>query len=172
MVARFLMAFFMFTAVAFAQRPDDEFVGQKAPTLKPQEVWINSAPLKLESLRGKVVLIEFWAFDCEFCAEATPHMKEWHAKYAKDGLAIIAVHVPRIDYEKEIPKLKESVTAKGIEYPVVVDNEYQIWTDYLCDVWPSSFVVDKEGVIQLSHSGTGRYDEIESMIKKLLVEKK
>ena len=171
MVARFLIVFFMLAAVASAQRPDDEFVGQKAPDLKPQEVWINSAPLKLESLRGKVVLIEFWAWDCEFCAQMTPHMKEWHEKYEKDGLVIIAVHVPRFEYEKDIPKVKEAVAAKGIKYPVVVDNEYQLWSDYLCDVWPSSYLVDKEGVIQLSHSGVGRYEETEAMIQKLLGEK-
>ena len=172
MIARFLIVFLMFTAVAAAQHEDDEFVGQKAPELKPQPVWSNTTPLKLESLRGKVVLIEFWAFDCEFCAEATPHVKEWQAKYAKDGLVIIGVHTPRIDYEKEVPKIKASVAAKGIEYPVVVDNEYQIWSDYLCDVWPASFLVDQDGVIQLSHSGVGRYEEIEAKIKSLLAKKK
>ena len=172
MVARFLVAFLMLTAVASAQHPEDAFVGQKAPELKLQDVWINTTPLKLESLRGKVVLIEFWAFDCPYCAEATPHVKEWYEKYEKDGLVIIGVHTPRIDYEKEVPKIKESVAAKGIQYPVVVDNQYQIWSDYLCNVWPSNFVVDQEGVIQLSHSGVGRYEETEAMIQKLLSKKK
>jgi thiol-disulfide isomerase/thioredoxin len=172
MIPRFLMVFLLFTAVAVAQHEDDEFVGQKAPELKPQSVWINSAPLTLESLRGKVVLIQFWAFDCEFCAETTPYVKEWHEKYAKDGLVIIGVHTPRIDYEKEVPKLKAAVEAKSIKYPVVVDNDYQIWSDYLCDVWPASYVVDQDGVIQLSHSGVGRYEGTEALIKKLLAKTK
>ena len=73
-------------------------------------------------------------------------MKEWHQKYAKDGLVVIGVHVPRIDYEKELPRIREAVVKKGIEYPVVVDNNYAIWSDYLCNVWPSHFVVDQNGV--------------------------
>ena len=132
------------------------------------QVWINSSPLKLDKLRGKVVLIDFWAFDCPFCAEAMPHVKEMYDKYAKDGLVIIGVHVPRIDYEKEIPKIKEAVVKKGIKYPVVVDNKYQIWSDYLCNTWPSHLVVDQDGVIQLSHSGTERYEDTEKVIQKLL----
>src|SRR5262249_33438815 len=119
----------------------------------------------------KVVLIDFWAFDCPFCAEAMPHVKEMYDKYAKDGLVVIGVHVPRIDYEKEIPKIKDAVTKKGIKYPVVIDNTYQIWSDYLCNTWPSHFVVDQNGVIQLSHSGTGRYEDTEKVIQKLLAKK-
>jgi thiol-disulfide isomerase/thioredoxin len=150
------------------QQPDDAFVGQKAPELKPQATWINSAPLKLDQLRGKVVLIDFFAWDCPFCAEAMPHIKELHEKYSKSGLVILGIHTPRIDYEKDIPKVKEAIAAKGIKYPVVVDNDYEIWTDYLCAAWPSVYVVDQDGVIQLSHSGTGRYEDIEQVIEKLL----
>ena len=158
-------------STAWAQHPDDVFVGQKAPELKAGDAWINSEPLKLEQLRGKVVLIEFWALDCPYCAQAMPHLKEWYDKYEKDGLVVIGVHVPRIDYDKEIPKVKDEVARKGIKYPVVVDNNYQIWSDYLCNTWPSDFVVDQEGVIRLSHSGTERYDETEKIIKKLLANK-
>ncbi len=159
------------TAAASAQHPDDTFVGQKAPELKAGDIWINSAPLKLEDLRGKVVLIDFWAFDCPFCAEAMPHVQEMYDKYSKDGLVVIGVHVPRIDYEKEIPKIKDAVSKKSIKFPVVVDNNYQIWSDYLCNTWPSHFVVDQNGMIQLSHSGTGRYEDTESVIQKLLAKK-
>jgi len=156
---------------SLAQHPEDVFVGQKAPELKKGDAWINTSPLSLESLRNKVVLINFWAFDCPFCAEALPHIQALHQKYAKDGLVIIGVHVPRIDYEKEVPKVKEAVVKKGIEYPVVVDNNYAIWSDYLCNVWPSHFVVDGNGVIQLSHSGNGRYEDTEKVIQKLLGKK-
>ena len=150
------------------QQPEDAFVGQKAPELKPQSTWINSAPLKLEQLRGKVVLIEFFAWDCPFCAEAMPHIKGFHDKYSSSGLVVLGIHTPRIDYEKDLPRVKEAIAAKGIKYPVVVDNEYEIWTDYLCATWPSVYVVDQNGVIQLNHSGVGRYEDIEQVIQKLL----
>ena len=162
----------MFTTLLLAtlllQTPDDAFVGQKAPELKVQSTWINSAPLKLEQLHGKVVLIEFWAWDCPYCAEAMPHIKELYEKYSKNGLVIIGVHTPRIDYEKDIPKVREAVAAKGIKYPVVIDNDYDIWTDYLCSAWPTMYVLDQNGVIQFSHSGTERYEELEQKIQQLL----
>jgi thiol-disulfide isomerase/thioredoxin len=168
MLRRLILALWISTGVGWAQHPDDVFVGQKAPELKGGDAWINSPPLKLEQLHGKVVLIDFWAWDCPFCAQAMPHIKELYDKYAKDGLVIIGVHVPRIDYEKDIPKIKEAVAKKGIKYPVVVDNKYQIWSDYLCNTWPSHFVVDQDGVIQLSHSGTERYEDTEKVIQRLL----
>jgi thiol-disulfide isomerase/thioredoxin len=168
MVRRSILALLVLAgSAAWAQHPDDVFVGQKAPELKTGDAWINSPPLTLQQLRGKVVLIDFWAFDCPFCAQAMPHIKEMHEKYAKDGLVVIGVHVPRIDYEKEIPKIKDAVSKKGIKYPVVVDNSYKIWSDYLCNTWPSHFIVDQEGVIQLCHSGTERYEDTEKVIQKL-----
>jgi thiol-disulfide isomerase/thioredoxin len=164
-----MLATLMMTVAAWAQHPEDAFVGQKAPEIKSGDAWINSSsPLKLEDLRGKVVLIDFWAYDCPFCAEAMPHVKAMHDKYSKDGLVVIGVHVPRIDREKEIPKIREAVTKTQIRFPVVVDNSFQIWSDYLCNTWPSHFVVDQNGVIQLSHSGTGRYEDTEKVIQKLL----
>jgi thiol-disulfide isomerase/thioredoxin len=114
------------------------------------------------------VLLDFWAYDCPFCAEAMPHIKELHEKYSKDGLVIIGVHTPRIDYEKDVARVKEAVSLKGIKYPVVIDNDYLMWTDYLCAAWPSHFVIDQQGVIQLSHSGTGRYEDTETVVKRLL----
>ena len=171
MAVRLILALLLTSTAALAQHQDDVFVGQKAPEIKGGDSWINSKPLKLEQLKGKVVLIDFWAFDCPFCAEAMPHMQALHNKYEKDGLVIIGVHVPRIDYEKEIPKVRDAVTKKGIKFPVVVDNSFQIWSDYLCNTWPSHFVIDQNGVIQLSHSGVGRYEDTEQLIQKLLGKK-
>jgi thiol-disulfide isomerase/thioredoxin len=171
MAARFIIAVFLtFAACAsgFAQHADDAFAGQNAPELKGDNIWINSKELKLEELRGKVVLIDFWAYDCPNCAQSLPHIKEWHAKYAKQGLVIIGVHTPRIDYEKDVEKVKVAVSKHGIEFPVVIDNKYGIWSDYACDAWPTHYLVDQKGVIRLSHSGTGRYEETEKMIQQLL----
>ena len=95
-----------------------------------------------------------------------PYVIQWHEKYAADGLVVIGVHTPSIDYEKDVPRMREAVTKKGIKYPVVVDNKYEIWGDYLCNVWPSHFVVDQQGVIQFSHSGDGRYEDTEEMIQE------
>jgi thiol-disulfide isomerase/thioredoxin len=169
-----LMTAVLFTnfAAAGLQHEEDAFVGQKAPELKPSPTWINSTPLKLEELKGKVVLLQFWAFDCPYCAEVTPKVVAWHEKYSKDGLVVIGVHTPRLDHEKDLAKLREAVTQKGIEYPVVVDNKYDIWSDYLCNVWPSHFVIDQEGKIQLSHSGLGRYEDTEKVIQRLLAKGK
>jgi hypothetical protein len=100
-----------------------------------------------------------------------PHLKEMHAKYARQGLVIIGVHTPRIDYEKDVDQVRLSVKEKGIEYPVTIDNEYLTWSDYLCAAWPTHFVVDKDGTIQLSHTGIGRYEDTEKMIQKLLADK-
>ena len=168
MFTKLALALLLLAPEAWAQQAEDAFAGQKAPEIKSGKTWINSAPLKLEQLRGKVLLIEFWARDCPFCAEAMPHVKALYEKYSGDGLVVIGVHTPRVDCEKDVPKVKEAVTDKGIKYPVVIDNDYEIWTDYLCAAWPSVYVVDQEGVIQLNHSGTGRYEEIEEVIQGLL----
>lgn len=162
----------LLASAAWAQRPDDVFVGQKAPELSAGDAWFNSGPLKLEDLRGKVVLIDFWSFECRYCLEAMPHVKALYEKYEKDGLVVIGVHVPRIDYEKNLAKVKDAVAKQGIKYPVVVDNNYRIWGDYLCNSWPSQFVIDQDGIIQLSHSGTERYDDTEKLIQKLLAKNK
>ncbi len=150
-----------------AQHADDAFVGQKAPELKTSE-WINSEPLTLDGLRGKVVLIDFWAFACPECAKTMPHLKEMHAKYADEGLVIIGVHTPRAEFENDVAKVRETVAARGLEYPVTIDHDYLTWTDYLCAAWPTHYVVDQEGVIQLSHTGIGRYEGTEEVIQRLL----
>lgn len=167
---RVAVAVLLFAAFGWAQHPDDAFVGQKAPDISG-ELWINSTPLKIADLRGKVVLVDFWAFDCPNCAEAMPYVKKWHEKYSKNGLVIVGVHTPRIDYEKDVESVKKAVKHKGILYPVTIDNKYKVWSDYLCAAWPTHFVVDQEGVIQLSHTGVGRYEDTERVIQKLLARK-
>jgi thiol-disulfide isomerase/thioredoxin len=170
-IARLVLVFLILTGAAWAQREDDAFIGQKAPEIKDGHVWINSRPLKLESLKGKVVVIDFWAFDCPNCAQAMPHVMDLHKRYSKDGLVIIGVHTPRIDKEKDLAKVREAVRTKQIPYPVVVDNKYDIWGDYACDAWPNIFVIDQEGTIQLSHTGIGRYEDVDKLVAKLLAKK-
>jgi thiol-disulfide isomerase/thioredoxin len=168
MLSKILVALLLLVPGAFGQQNDDVFVGQNAPEIKGDKVWINSEPLKLDQLRGKVLLIQFWARECPFCAETLPQVRGLYEKYSSKGLVIIGVHTPRADNEKDISKVQEAVTAKNIRYPIVIDNDYQIWTDYLCAAWPSAYVVDQHGVIRFNNSGVGRYEEIERVIEGLL----
>jgi len=145
---------------------------EKAPELRVSDVWINTdSPLNLKSLRGKVVLIDFWAFDCDPCKETVPRVEALHEKYSKDGLVVIGVHTPRTSDEKEVPKLRAAVKRMGISYPVMVDAKQKIFADYRCDLWPTQFVIDKKGFIRLSHGGVGKYSEIEEAIQSALKEK-
>jgi thiol-disulfide isomerase/thioredoxin len=162
-----LPAILLLAVPAASQHPEDAFVGQVAPELKTSE-WINSEPLSLEQLRGKVVLLDFWAWDCPECAKTLPSLKDLHARYADEGLVIIGVHTPRGEFEKNVADVRRTVTEKEILYPVTIDHEYLTWLDYLNNVWPSHFVVDQSGVIQLSHSGIGRYEDTEQVIQDLL----
>jgi len=142
---------------------------EKAPELRTSSIWINSdGPLKLSELRGKVVLVDFWAFDCDPCKETIPRIEAFHEKYAKEGLVVIGVHTPRTELEKQVPKLREAIKAMGIRYPVVVDDKQKIFSDYRCDLWPTQFVIDKEGYIRLVHGGVGRYADIEEAIVEAL----
>ena len=141
------------------------FALEKAPEIQSSDVWINAdRPLKLSSLRGKVVLLDFWAFDCEPCKETIPRIEALHEKYAKDGLVVIGVHTPRADYEKDVTRLRKAVKDMGIRYPVVVDNKQKIWADYRCDLWPTQFVIDRNGFILLARGGASRFADIEAVL--------
>jgi thiol-disulfide isomerase/thioredoxin len=156
-----------FVLAATLQLPKD-FGTYKAREITKSNVWINGAPMTLKSLRGKVVVLDFWAFDCEPCIVAMPHIVELQNKYAASGLVVIGVHTPRADYEKDPVKLGEAMKKMGITFPVLVDNKAQIFRDYLCDLWPSQFVIDRNGIVRYSHGGVGRYEDMEEAVKKLL----
>jgi thiol-disulfide isomerase/thioredoxin len=132
--------------------------------------WINSEPLTLKSLHGRVVLIEFWTFACYNCRNTLPTVKKWDAQYRDKGLTIIGVHTPELDYENNVDNLRREVASLGIKYPVVTDNDYSTWKAYGVEAWPTVFLLDKQGRIRWTHVGEGYYDETEQMIKKLLAE--
>ena len=140
-----------------------------APELAAGE-WINSAPLKLNDLRGRVVLIEFWTFGCINCRNTLPFIKSWHDRYQDKGLTIIGVHSPEFEEERKVENLRREVTSLGIRYAVVTDNDYQTWSSYHVEAWPTSFLLDKQGRIRWKHEGEGSYDEAERLIQKLLAE--
>lgn len=140
-----------------------------APEFAPG-AWINSEPLTLESLRGRVVLVEFWTFGCYNCRNTLPSVKEWDARFREKGLTIVGVHSPELDDERKIENVRREVAELEIHYPVVTDNDYATWRAYDVEAWPTIFVLDKSGRIRWTHVGEGAYDQTEQVIQKLLAE--
>jgi thiol-disulfide isomerase/thioredoxin len=132
--------------------------------------WINSAPLTLQDLRGRVVLIEFWTFGCINCRNTLPFVKSWHDRYQAKGLTVIGVHSPEFDEERNVESLRREVTSLDIRYAVVTDNDYETWYAYHVEAWPTAFLLDKKGRIRWMHVGEGGYDEADLLIQKLLAE--
>ena len=132
--------------------------------------WINSDPLTLNKLRGRVVLVEFWTFGCYNCRNTLPSVKEWDARYRERGLTIVGVHTPETTSEYNIDNVRREVPGLGIKYPVVTDNDYTTWKAYGVEAWPTILVLDKQGRIRWLHVGEGKYEETENVIKTLLSE--
>jgi thiol-disulfide isomerase/thioredoxin len=133
-------------------------------------VWINSEPLTLKGLHGRVVLIEFWTFACYNCRNTLPTVKKWDMQYRDKGLTIIGVHTPESDLEASLNDVRREVAELGIKYPVVTDNDYSTWKAYNVYAWPTLFLLDKQGRVRWTHVGEGYYDQTEAAIRKLLAE--
>jgi len=141
-----------------------------APELT-NSVWLNTdSPLRLADLRGKVVGLEMWTFDCINCQHVMPYLKGWYAEYKDQGLVIIGNHFPEFSFESDFNNLKSAVAEDGIEYPVAQDNDGTTWNAYHNMYWPELYLIDKRGQIRYVHIGEGAYDEIETNIKALLAE--
>lgn len=141
------------------------------PGLDGAVQWLNSPPLTLEQLKGKVVLIDFWTFGCINCLHALPHVQEWAAKYADRGLVVIGVHAPEFAYEKDPANVMKAVADLGITFPVALDNNYAIWRQFANQYWPAHYFIDAEGRVRFHHFGEGAYDESEQVIQQLLAER-
>ena len=141
-----------------------------APELT-NNTWLNvDSPLRLADLHGKVVIVEMWTFGCINCQNVMPSLKEWHSKYADQGLVIIGNHFPEFSYEKDLQNLKNAIAENGIEYAVAQDNNGDTWRAYRNHYWPTLYLIDKQGHIRYVHIGEGRYKETEENIKSLLEE--
>jgi cytochrome c biogenesis protein CcdA/thiol-disulfide isomerase/thioredoxin len=154
-----------------ADSPMEEGKGAM-PSLAGAVQWLNSPELSAESLRGKVVLVDFWTYDCINCQHTLPYVKDWAKKYEKDGLVVIGVHTPEYGYERIIDNVKEQVKKLGITYPVAIDNNYAIWRNFDNQYWPAHYLIDAKGQVRYSHFGEGRYEAQEQMIQQLLQEAK
>ncbi|ROO39564.1 cytochrome C biogenesis protein [Pseudomonas sp. AF76] len=142
------------------------------PSLDGAVQWLNSPALSSESLRGKVVLVDFWTYDCINCQHTLPYVNGWAKKYEKDGLVVIGVHTPEYGYEKIIDNVRQQVRKLDIQYPVAIDNQYAIWRAFNNQYWPAHYFIDAKGQVRYSHFGEGRYGEQEQVIQQLLQEAK
>lgn len=140
------------------------------PSIPGGVTWINSAPLTRESLRGKVVLVDFWTYSCINCLRALPYVEAWAAKYKDSGLVVIGVHTPEFAFEKDRANVEKAVRDLKITYPVAIDSDYKIWRAFNNEYWPAHYFIDGKGRIRYHHFGEGQYDESERVIQELLKE--
>ena len=143
--------------------------GQSAPEIT-NGTWINSEPLRLTQLRGKVVLVEFWTFGCYNCQNVEPYVKKWHDRFKDSGLVVIGVHSPEFGHERVLKNVRNYVREHGIQYAVAIDNEYETWTRYQNHYWPAMYLIDKKGTIRYTRIGEGGYEQTENTIRRLLAE--
>ena len=146
------------------------FIGNEGAEIRGIVAWINTEPLSLAELRGKVVLVDFWTYTCINCIRTMPFLKQWYSKYQDDGLVILGVHSPEFDFEKELDNVVMATKDYSISWPVALDNNFITWRAYSNRFWPAKYLIDKDGVVRYTHFGEGRYAETEEMIRKLLVE--
>jgi cytochrome c biogenesis protein CcdA/thiol-disulfide isomerase/thioredoxin len=146
-----------------------------APDLKGINAWFNTPgdkPIDLKALRGKVVLIDFWAYSCINCQRAIPHVEGWYKAYHNDGFEVIGVHTPEYAFEKVTGNVVKGAADLGISYPVALDNSYSTWTNYRNKYWPAEYLIDASGVVRHVSFGEGDYDVTEKLIRELITSAK
>ena len=141
-----------------------------APHLVAKGPWINSAPLTMESLKGKVVLIDFWTYSCVYCVRTLPYLKTWYQTYKDQGLVIIAVHSPEFAFEHKLANVRKASADLGVTWPVVLDNSFAQWRAYGNNYWPALYFIDATGKVRYFQLGEGEYATSEQVIRKLLAE--
>ena len=143
-----------------------------APAFQGITAWLNTpggAPLTIQSLRGKVVLVDFWTYSCINCQRTIPHVEAWYQRYSADGLVIVGVHTPEFAFEHVVSNVQSAVQQFSITYPVAVDNGYSTWNAYDNQYWPAEFLIDASGEVRHEDFGEGQYGQTETLIRQLLV---
>jgi thiol-disulfide isomerase/thioredoxin len=130
--------------------------------------WLNSEPLGPAELRGRVVLVNFWTWTCINWLRQEPYVRAWSQVYRDDGLTVIGVHTPEFSFEHDIDGVRRATEERAIDYPVVVDNDYEVWSAFANQYWPALYFADRQGVIRDHHFGEGRYEKLERVIQQLL----
>jgi cytochrome c biogenesis protein CcdA/thiol-disulfide isomerase/thioredoxin len=144
-----------------------------APEFKETQDWFNTPadkPLTLASLRGHVVLVDFWTYTCINCIRTLPYLNAWYSKYHAKGFEIVGVHTPEFPFEHSASNVAEAIAQNGIRYPVVQDNDYGTWDAYNNEYWPAEYLIDAQGRIRLADFGEGNYEAKQRAIRSLLVE--
>ncbi len=145
-----------------------EPAGPLAPEFVRVTQWLNSPALSLADLRGQVVLIDVWTFGCYNCRNTLPYLRDWHAKYASEGLQIVGVHTPEFDFEKVEANVRDAMIRLGVTWPVAMDNDFGTWRAYRNRYWPRKYLVDQQGHVRFDVIGEGSYAEMERRIRELL----
>jgi cytochrome c biogenesis protein CcdA/thiol-disulfide isomerase/thioredoxin len=158
-------------AVAAGSSPDTLRDYGPAPDFAGITTWINSRPLTLQGLRGKVVLVDFWTYSCVNCVRTLPYLKAWYARYHRDGLVIVGVHTPEFAFEHVVSNVRRAVREHGIRYPVAVDDRYGTWDAWANQYWPADYLIDRDGDVRDAHFGEGAYAQTEGDIRTLLGER-
>jgi cytochrome c biogenesis protein CcdA/thiol-disulfide isomerase/thioredoxin len=170
---------------AAAQRELGELTGARAPKATGNSVstledygpapefrgvagWLNSKPLTLKGLRGRVVLIDFWTYSCINCLRTLPHVREWDSRYRAAGLTIVGVHTPEFAFERVASNVRENVKKLELHYPVALDNGFGTWEAWHNQYWPAKYLIDRNGHVRYFHFGEGDYDTTEDAIRTLL----
>ncbi len=143
----------------------------KAPEFRDISHWLNTPdgkPVTLRSLRGKVVLVDFWTYSCINCLRTLPHLRAWYADYHRSGLEIVGVHTPEFAFEHELGNVRRATHDLHVTWPVALDNGYKTWDAYSNEYWPAEYFIDRRGHVRRTHLGEGEYDLSEQTIRKLL----
>src|SRR5262249_8072 len=139
-------------------------------SLDGAQEWLGSPPLSLEGLKGKGVVVDFWTYSCINCLRSIPYVRALAEKYRDPGLVGMSVHAPEFAVERNVDNVRKAVAALKINYPVAIDNEYNIWRSFDNQYWPAHYFLDAGGKLRREHFGEGEYEESERTIQKLLVE--
>lgn len=139
-----------------------------APEFTGIERWLNSEPLTLAQLRGRVVLVDFWTYACINCIRTLPHVNRWAELYTPQGLTVVGVHTPEFPFERTTSNVEVAMRRHGVKHPVAQDNRYGTWRAYSNQYWPAAYLIDAQGRIRYKHFGEGEYDRTEAVIRALL----
>jgi thiol-disulfide isomerase/thioredoxin len=140
----------------------------RMPSLGGATEWLNTEPLGLAELRGRAVVVNFWTLTCINWLRQEPYVRAWSQAYRDDGLVVIGVHTPEFSFEHDIDLVRHATKERAIDYPVAVDNDYEVWNAFANRYWPALYFVDSDGRIRDHHFGEGRYEESEHVIQRLL----
>lgn len=145
--------------------------GKTAPDFTGGGQWLNSEPLSLQKeLKGKVVLVDFWTYSCINCIRTLPYIEKWYETYKDKGFVVVGVHSPEFEFEKKTDNVSKAIKDFGLTYPVVQDNDFNIWKAYNNQYWPAHYLIDGNGAVRATHFGEGGYEETENQIRSLLGE--